>query len=203
MNRTTHWQNVYSTKQADEVSWFESAPDISMGFIRQTGSKKDAAVIDVGAGTSQLVDTLLGEGYSDITCVDISSQALQISQQRLGDLGKSVDWITADVTQLTLNKKFYLWHDRAVFHFLTEAKDREKYIEVLNESLLTGGHVVIATFAEKGPVKCSGLDVVRYTPTKLQDELGTGYALQSSAVHSHQTPWQSEQLFCYCHFIKR
>lgn len=202
MEPKSHWQQVYQTKLDNQVSWFETSPQQSLDYIAQCHLEKDAPIIDVGAGASKLVDKLLEDGYSDITCVDISSKALEVSKLRLGNVADKVTWLTSDATQMTLTKQYGLWHDRAVFHFLTEPQDRQNYLNKLNPGLAKGGHLVISTFAPSGPQQCSGLDIVQYDSKKLQLALGDGFQLVSSSLYSHQTPWGSEQQFCYCHFIK-
>ena len=203
MDPKQHWQNVYTNKPADQVSWFEHSPDVSLDYIAKTRINKHQAIIDVGAGASRLVDGLIELGYNDITCMDISQQALNISRQRLGNKSPVVNWLSADVTRLDIDKRFDVWHDRAVFHFLTEPADRENYIKALHKHVKKEGQIILATFAPGGPQKCSGLDIVQYDPDSLAKELGNGLELQRSSFHTHKTPWDSAQKFCFCHFLKR
>jgi 2-polyprenyl-3-methyl-5-hydroxy-6-metoxy-1,4-benzoquinol methylase len=201
--RKAHWENIYSVKAPTEVSWYQPHPATSLELINRTGITRAAQIIDVGGGASTLVDDLLSQGYSNITVLDIASAALEKSQARLGTRATSVSWIAADITQASLPPAHYdLWHDRAVFHFLTDAKDRQSYTRAVEESLKPGGHLIVATFASDGPKKCSGLDIVRYSPDELRGEFGDTFQLIESVDEAHQTPFGSEQRFIYCHFQK-
>jgi 2-polyprenyl-3-methyl-5-hydroxy-6-metoxy-1,4-benzoquinol methylase len=164
---------------------------------------KAAHIIDVGGGASTLVDHLLDDGYRQVTVLDISEEALKISQQRLAQRADIVNWLAADITRTALpHYEFDVWHDRAVFHFLTEPRDRQAYIRTVKEAVKPGGHVIVATFASDGPEKCSGLSVVRYTPQHLHDEFGADFELLDSAHEEHQTPFGTEQKFIYCYCRK-
>lgn len=199
--RKDHWEHVYRDKSPLEVSWFQKKPVLSLELIKHTGIDKNAAVIDIGGGASTLVDYLLSEAYTNISVLDISSIALQHAQQRLGNRANSVYWIVADITSFKTPAKYMLWHDRAVFHFLTERADRQAYVSVLRDSLRPGGHVIIAAFGIGGPVKCSGLDIVQYDADKLKEELGEGFALVEEVSEIHHTPDAREQLFGYFRFV--
>ncbi|OGX08834.1 MAG: methyltransferase [Omnitrophica WOR_2 bacterium GWA2_47_8] len=197
-----HWEKVYNTKKPAEVSWYQNYPALSMDLIAFAKIDKDQKVIDVGGGASVLVDALLDKGFKDVTVLDISSKAIQHARERLGQRAQSVQWIEADITQFDPPQQYDVWHDRAVFHFLTQEEDRKKYISALEKAVKAGGHVVIGTFSLEGPPKCSGLDVERYDPQKMQKELGGSFEFIKSADEIHVTPWNSEQKFTYF-FFKR
>ncbi len=203
MSNKTHWENIYRTKNATQVSWFQEHADLSMRFIRGTRVGKTAQIIDVGGGTSTLVDDLLATGYENITVLDISGAALSRAQERLGALGSRVTWIEADITQVDLPPDFYaVWHDRAVFHFLTRAEDRIRYVQAVKRSVKTGGHVIVASFGLGGPEHCSGLDVVRYCSETMHDEFGHDFELVASTDETHHTPFGTDQQFIYCYCRK-
>lgn len=203
MQSKTHWENIYHTKESTQVSWFQEHPDLSIEFIKQTGVDKTGQIIDVGGGASLLVDTLLAEGYQNVTVLDISARALQIAQQRLELKASFVTWMEADITRVELPYNFYdVWHDRAVFHFLTQPEDRKHYVDVVRRAVKTGGHVIVATFALDGPNRCSGLEIVQYDSEHLHDEFGNDFALVNSASETHQTPFGTEQKFIYCYCRK-
>lgn len=198
MTNSEHWQSVYETKPATEVSWYTTHLEDSLRLIR-TVAGPDARILDVGGGASTLVDDLLDAGFTRLTVLDISPAALEVARQRLGDKSSSVAWIAADVTTASLPERaFDLWHDRAVLHFLTEASDRASYVAQVRRALVPGGHVVIGTFALDGPAKCSGLDVMRYDAASLARVFGQEFELASSLAASHWTPAGREQRFLYC-----
>ncbi|WP_410209642.1 class I SAM-dependent methyltransferase [Aquirhabdus sp.] len=197
----THWEQVYSKKSANEVSWFQPRADLSLKLIAATDTPYSDAIIDVGGGASTLVDDLLKTGYSNLTVLDLSAAALQTSQLRLGEAAAQVQWIAANITTAGLPEQTYaIWHDRAVFHFLTTPAERQAYIDILRKSLKPGGHVIIATFAEDGPMQCSGLPVMRYSPAALWAELGSLLTLIHSEEELHYTPFNTTQKFIYCYF---
>ena len=200
MNRKQHWERVYSLKSAQEVSWYQAQPDASLKMITRAAAEKTAAVIDIGGGASRLVDCLLKQGCPDLTVLDISGKALEQARDRLGPLASRVRWIEADVTAFEPTRTWDVWHDRAAFHFLTDAADRERYLSVLNRALAAGGQVIIAAFAIDGPQKCSGLDVERYDAAKLAETLGPGFALEESCPEIHLTPAGGEQRFGFHRF---
>jgi len=203
MQKKTHWESVYHTKVPTQVSWFQEHPELSLKFIEQTGIDKSAQIIDVGGGASTLVDDLIGAGYRNVTVLDISGAALDVAQQRLGAKAAAVTWLEEDVTQVRLPEKFFdVWHDRAVFHFLTGAEDRLRYVDAVQRSVKTGGHVIVATFGLEGPMRCSGLDVVRYSADSLHDEFGDDFQLIDKTTESHHTPSGTEQQFVYCYCLK-
>ncbi len=200
MQPKQHWEEVYTSKATDAVSWFQPHAALSLDLIRTTGLGKEAAIIDVGGGASTLVDDLLANGYTDLTVLDLSSHALNAARQRLGKEEAQVRWIEADITTVDLPAKRYdIWHDRAVFHFLTTPEQREAYVQTVFRSVKPGGHVIVATFAEDGPLECSGLPVMRYRPEELHDQFGEAFKLLIHAKEAHQTPAGKVQQFVYCY----
>jgi len=199
MQTAEHWENVYRTKDFDAVSWYAPHLGESLRLIRQLAPDKTAAVVDIGAGESTLVDDLLHHHYLDLSVIDISVTAIDFSKQRLGALAEQVGWHVGDITQYDFgSKKFDLWHDRAVFHFLTDPTARQAYIELVRRSVKPGGSVLMATFGPNGPLKCSGLDVVRYDAQSLHNEFGEGFSLQGDELTMHHTPMGTDQQFLYC-----
>ncbi len=200
MQSKQHWEKVYTSKSADTVSWFQPHAESSLDFIHATGVGKDAAIIDVGGGASTLVDDLVSEGYADLTVLDLSAAALDAARKRLGGQESKVRWIEADIVEADLPASRYdVWHDRAVFHFLTSPEQREAYVQKVFQSVKPGGHVIVATFAEDGPEKCSGLPVMRYSPDGLHDEFGEAFTLLQHRKEAHQTPAGAVQQFVYCY----
>ena len=200
MQGKRHWENIYQTRQASQVSWFQEHAALSLQFIHGAGVAKDGHIMDVGGGASTLVDDLLREGYRNLTALDISHAALQAAQERLGSDAAKVRWLEADITQVELpSASVDVWHDRAVFHFLTDAQDRQRYVRTVLHAVRQGGHVIIATFAEDGPLQCSGLDTMRYRPETLHHEFGDAFRLLGSANETHHTPAGKEQKFIYCY----
>ena len=198
-----HWDQVYATKAVDTVSWFQAHAADSLRFLQKTGVDLTAAIIDVGGGASTLVDDFLQQGYNNVTVLDIAEQALTASQTRLGARAGQVKWLVCDITKAALPAQSVdVWHDRAVFHFLTSAKDRKAYIKNMLTALKPNGHAIIATFAEDGPVMCSGLEIVRYSASSLQAELGESLTLIKSEKVLHHTPGGNVQQFVYCQFRK-
>jgi trans-aconitate methyltransferase len=200
MGRREHWDRVWSTKTPQQVSWYQAEPQISLELIAAAGLAKDAGIIDVGGGASVLVDRLLDLGYSNLAVLDIADAAMQVSRARLGARAAAVEWHAGDVTAFEPTRRYALWHDRAVFHFLTEVEDRRKYVATLRKALQPRGTVVIATFAPDGPPKCSGLDVLRHDEATLGAELGADFRLQESRRETHVAPSKGEQRFIYCRF---
>lgn len=192
-----HWQRVYRTKDPTTVSWYQPSPETSMTMIRSTGVAADAPLIDVGGGASTLVDTLLQSGYTDVSVLDVAGEALAHARRRLGDAAATVTWLEADVTAFVPERRYRLWHDRAVFHFLTEAAAVGRYLEVLGTALLPAGHFVLATFGSEGPKRCSGLDVHRYSIDELAGLLGGAFDLCSHEREDHTTPSGNRQQFLY------
>lgn len=200
LNRKEHWETIYTDLLPDEVSWYQREPELSLAMIHHSGLGKDGFIIDVGGGASVLVDRLLDEGYRNVAILDLSAKALVRAKQRLGPKADQVEWIEADVTGVVLPRVYDLWHDRAVFHFLTEADDRKKYLETMRCGVRSGGHVVIATFAVGGPTKCSGLEIVQYDAQKLSGEFGPEFTLIEQKAELHITPIGKEQQFGYFRF---
>ena len=196
-SKKAHWETIYTDLLPEEVSWYQKEPTLSLELIRRAGLGPDGAIIDIGGGASALVDSLLAAGCRNVTVLDLSAHALAHATQRLGARAKQVEWIEADVTEIVLPRVYDLWHDRAVFHFLTEACDRKKYLETMKRSVQDGGHAIIATFAIGGPTKCSGLEVVQYDAQKLSGELGPEFTLIDQRAERHVTPMGKEQQFGY------
>jgi SAM-dependent methyltransferase len=201
MSRKEHWEQVYSSKPADRLGWYKPRLQTSLDWISALGLEPDTPVIDIGGGASTLIDDLLGQGFSAITVLDIAEPALALLRTRLGDKAAVVNWLCGDITSMELPEDaFGLWHDRAVFHFLTEASDRERYKATLARSLRSGGHLIIGTFAPEAPPKCSGLPVQRYDLELLCDTLGDEFELQRHRKEMHITPGGVEQMYLYCEF---
>ena len=201
--RQEHWNKVYADKSPLEVSWYQQAPELSLSMIARSGIALDAPLIDVGGGASTLVDHLLAKGYRRPAVLDISGLALAHARQRLGAEARQVEWFEADVTAFEAPHPYALWHDRAVFHFLTEADDRRRYVAALERALSPTGQVIIAAFAIGGPEQCSGLDIVQYDAAKLSAELGAGFTLLEQASELHHTPAGGEQRFGYYRFARQ
>jgi ubiquinone/menaquinone biosynthesis C-methylase UbiE len=203
MDRKQHWEQIYTSKVSDTVSWFQEHADLSARLIRTTGLGTDAAIIDVGGGASRLVDDLVAEGYSDLSVLDLSSAALAVAKQRLGKQADAIHWLEGDVTSVELPPhRFDIWHDRAVFHFLTDPADRQAYVGQVMRAVRPGGHVIVATFGEDGPEKCSGLPVMRYRPESLHAEFGDDFLLVEHEKEAHHTPSGIVQQFVYCYCRK-
>lgn len=200
MDRKTHWEDVYERKASTEVSWFQPRPQTSLELFDRAGISAAARVIDVGGGASRLVDHLIDRGFEHVTVLDISARALELTRRRLGERAGRVTWVEADITEAELPGPYDLWHDRAVFHFLVDAADREAYATRLERALAPGGHVVVATFAEDGPERCSGLPVVRYAPEALRQALSGSLELVETRREMHRTPAGKQQSFVYCLF---
>ncbi len=192
--RSSFWEGVHDSKDVDGVSWWQSVPELSLGLVDETGVGLDEPIIDVGAGWSTLVDHLVERGYSDLMAIDLSATALQTVRERIGEPGASVVLEVADVLDFRPGRQFALWHDRAVYHFLTEPDEREDYLLSLDRCLRPGGHLVVATFGPDGPDTCSGLPIVKYTHEQLAAEF-PDYELVSTAGEDHVTPWGNTQQF--------
>lgn len=198
--RQVHWENVYTTKGEGDVSWFQERPDVSLDLIRATGIGTDAAIVDIGGGASRLVDALIEKGHTSLTVLDLSEKALATSKERLGARGARVKWIVADVTAWRPAESCDVWHDRAAFHFLTDAKDRDAYAECVLKAVRPGGHVIIGTFAPDGPERCSGLPVMRHDAASIGAVLGNTFELVESRRHDHTTPAGAVQRFQFSRF---
>ena len=200
MSQREHWEDLYRKKGPGEVSWYRPHLDRSLAFLDRAGLSTDAAILDVGGGASTLVDDLLERGFHDVTVVDLSEHAILQAKERLGPSGERVRWIVGDVTEVELPEhRFDFWHDRAVFHFLTDEKTRTKYVAQVRRALKPNGHIVVATFGPEGPEKCSGLPVVRYTAEGIHDQFGGEFRHAGSDREVHSTPWGTEQEFVYCY----
>ena len=202
-DRAAHWESVYRTKAPEAVSWYQPTPATSLALVDASRVSPDAAVIDVGAGASSFIDGLLDRGFRAVTALDLSAAALEITRTRLGARAAFVELVAADVTTWRPTRQVGLWHDRAVFHFLVEAEQRDAYRRVLAECLAPSGVVVLATFAENGPEKCSGLPVRRYGIASLAEEMRDVLVLEQSRTEEHTTPWQSTQSFVFGLFRRR
>ena len=199
MQSREHWEQVYTTKSESGVSWFQEHARQSVELIARTGLAKDAGIIDVGGGASTLVDDLLADGYRQVTVLDLSEAALAVSRARLGERASGVRWLAGDITKVELARHAYdVWHDRAVFHFLTTREEREAYVDAVLRAVKPGGHVIVATFAEDGPEKCSGLPVMRYSPDGLHAEFGAPFTLLQQQREEHHTRFGTVQKFIYC-----
>lgn len=198
-----HWDNIYATKTSDQVSWTQAIPETSLDFVHNFKVEKDAPVIDVGGGESRFVDFLLDEGYSDITVLDISEQALQNTRKRLGEKASKVTWIISDVTTFRPSRQFKVWHDRATFHFLTTATQIAQYVQIASRALSRGGYMAIGTFSDNGPAKCSGLNIKQYSEESLNQTLSNFFTKIRCITEDHITPFQTIQNFLFCSFKRR
>ncbi len=200
MNAQAHWERIYTEKAPTAVSWYRPHLEKSLSLIERCAPGKSESIIDVGGGESTLADDLLGRGYENITVLDISQAAIEANQQRLGVASERIHWLVADITKVELPQSaFDVWHDRAVFHFLTNALDRAAYVRQVARAVRRGGHVIVSTFGIDGPMKCSGLDVVRYDSESLHNEFGGHFRLLESSKELHETPFGTVQQFLYCH----
>jgi SAM-dependent methyltransferase len=202
MDRKTHWDGVYTTKASDEVSWFQSEPTVSLRLLERSGLTAETCVIDIGGGDSRLVDHLVTRGLRCVTVLDVSAAALARARARLGPQADRVHWIEADVTGPWTVSQMNIWHDRAAFHFLTEADDRARYVAHVRDVVTGGGTVIIGTFAPDGPERCSGLPVRRYDPAGIGAELGEGFTLVDTLADVHRTPAGAVQSFTYSRFVR-
>lgn len=204
MTKQAHWETIYGSKTDEQLSWTRGHLEQSLHFIEQARLAKTDPIIDVGSGTSTLVDDLLSRGYTNITALDLSSAALDAVRIRLGANASSVEWLVGDVTTIALpHRRFRFWHDRAVFHFLKSEAQRRQYVEAVRQSVQPGGHVLVATFGENGPMQCSGLEVERYSANSLHAVFGGDFEKVESVTENHVTPWGKAQEFLYCHCLLR
>jgi 2-polyprenyl-3-methyl-5-hydroxy-6-metoxy-1,4-benzoquinol methylase len=197
----THWEKVYTTKEPEAVSWYRPHLETSFALIERAAAGYSTPIIDVGGGESTLVDDLLARGYENITVLDVSQTAIDVTKRRLGLAAEQVLWLLADITEAQLEQGAYdVWHDRAVFHFLTASEHRAAYVRQVGHAVKPGGHVIISTFGPEGPTKCSGLNVIRYDAESLHDQFGVRFRLVESSKELHRTPFGTTQqfLFCYC-----
>jgi SAM-dependent methyltransferase len=200
MQSREHWETVYEQKQPDQVSWYRPHLERSMQVIDDANLDRTAAIIDVGGGASTLVDDLLARGYGNVSVLDISARAIASARARLGERAADVSWLIGDITRVELPAAAYdFWHDRAVFHFLRDEESRRRYVAAVRKSVKPGGHVMIATFGPEGPVRCSGLEVARYSADELHAEFGPAFERLGASIETHATPWGAQQQFVYCH----
>jgi trans-aconitate methyltransferase len=201
INRKNHWETVYETKQPNEVSWTQENPKVSLDFIRQTNLGKSAKIIDIGGGDSKLVDFLLEDGYENITVLDISANALERAKIRLGKKAEKVTWIVSDITEFKPITTYDIWHDRATFHFLTSDAPINSYIKIAEKWI--SSFLIIGTFSDKGPMKCSGLEIKQYTETTLENQFQATFEKLKCINEDHITPFETTQNFIFCVFRKR
>jgi ubiquinone/menaquinone biosynthesis C-methylase UbiE len=201
-NRKKHWENIYQTKELKDVSWFEPTPETSLTFFKQFNVPKDAKIIDVGGGDSFLVDNLLNQGYTDLSVLDISEAALNRAKERLGEKAANVKWIVADAASFEPNEKYDFWHDRAAFHFLTEEKEIAAYLDTVQKNLTPNGILIIGTFSENGPKKCSGIDIKQYSEETMTTQLNKYFDKIKCITIDHKTPFDTIQNFVFCSFRK-
>jgi len=200
MREASHWEKVYLTKAPDAVSWYRAHLETSLGLIERAADAHSASIIDVGGGESTLVDDLLLRGYKNLTVLDVSQTAIEVTQKRLGTAAEQVSWLIGDIIEIELEPHAYdLWHDRAVFHFLRTPERRVAYVRQVSRSVKPGGHVIISTFGTEGPTKCSGLEVMRYDAESLHGEFGGQVRLVESSKELHETPFGTKQQFLYCY----
>ena len=204
LDMKAHWENIYATRPSVRVSWYAEHLEASLSFIERTCRGTNARIIDVGGGASTLIDDLLDRGYTTLTVLDISKAALDAARSRLGERAAVVSWMEADILNISIPADaFDIWHDRAVFHFLTEPEQRQSYIRQVSRALAEGGEFILATFALDGPEKCSGLPTERYDAPKLQAEIGDAFDLLDSERVLHKTPFGTDQVFLYCRFRRK
>jgi 2-polyprenyl-3-methyl-5-hydroxy-6-metoxy-1,4-benzoquinol methylase len=200
VNVKTHWENVYATRAPESVSWYRAHLETSLALIERATDARSASIIDIGGGESTLVDDLLLRGYGNITVLDVSETAIEVTKMRLGPLAEQVRWLVADIAAVDLKPHAYdLWHDRAVFHFLTTPERRMAYVRQVTRAVKPGGHLIVSTFGPEGPRECSGLEVVRYDAGSLHGEFGGQFRLVESSKELHQTPSGTTQQFLYCY----
>ena len=200
-NRRDHWDTVYETKQPNEVSWTQENPKASLDFIRETDLDKSSKIIDIGGGDSKLIDYLLEDGYENLTVLDISSKALERAKIRLGDKADSVTWIVSDITEFVPDTAYDIWHDRATFHFLTTEGQINKYLAIAQKWIT--GFLIVGTFSDKGPTKCSGLEIKQYTETALEKQFNSNFEKLKCINEDHETPFETIQNFIFCMFRKK
>ncbi len=196
-----HWENVYSTKQPHEVSWTQAKPQHSLDLIEKSGVDKNARIIDIGGGDSNLVDFLLEAGYQNLTVLDISENAIERAKLRLGENAEKVTWIVSDIVEFQPTETYDIWHDRATFHFLTTKEQIQKYVSLVSHHV--SGELILGTFSDNGPLKCSGLEISQYTSDKMIEIFGENFVLKEHFNDNHTTPFNTTQDFLYCRFGKK
>ncbi|MBP6180759.1 class I SAM-dependent methyltransferase [Flavobacterium sp.] len=201
INKKNHWESVYETKQPNEVSWTQDSPKVALDFIRETHLGKSVKIIDIGGGDSKLVDFLLEDGYENITVLDISENALERAKIRLGKKAEKVTWIVSDITEFKPVTTYDIWHDRATFHFLNSDAQINSYIKIAEKWI--SSFLIIGTFSDKGPMKCSGLEIKQYTETTLKNQFQATFEKLNCINEDHITPFETTQNFIFCVFKKR
>jgi cyclopropane fatty-acyl-phospholipid synthase-like methyltransferase len=201
-DRKKHWENIYQTKDFKDVSWYQEKPETSLSFLKEFNVPKNAKIIDIGGGDSYLVDNLLDLGYEDITVLDISAKAIEKAQQRLGERATSVKWIVADAAKFKPKEKYDFWHDRAAFHFFTVQKDVSNYIKIIKKNISKDGILILGTFSEEGPTKCSGIEIKQYSETSMTEKLNKFFQKVKCITVNHVTPFETIQNFVFCSFKK-
>lgn len=202
-NLEDHWQDVYNKKNENEVSWYQEYPQPSLDFIKSLNLKLDSHIIDIGAGESRLVDNLLELGFTNVSVLDISLKSIEKTKKRLGLKSKLIKWIVSDINDFKPEHKYDLWHDRAAFHFLKDSSEIDNYVKLLKNSLNVEANLIIATFSENGPLKCSGLEVSRYSESSISNLLSNDFELISSEISVHNTPFNTTQEFLFSKFKKK
>lgn len=203
VTRKEHWENIYCTKQENEVSWFQQYPKTSMSFVELFSLKKDSKIIDIGGGDSHFVDALLEAGFTNVTVLDISANAIERAKIRLGKNADKVKWIVSDVTEFNPTEQYDFWHDRAAFHFLTEESQADKYVEITNKGIAENGILVLGTFSVNGPKKCSGLEIKQYSEESMSGKFEKYFNRVKCITEDHQTPFNTTQNFLFCSFKKK
>ncbi len=201
LDRKKHWETVYETKSPDQVSWTQEIPKTSLAFIKSFGLARSAKIIDIGGGDSTLVDHLLNQGFENITVLDISEKSLEKAKMRLGEKGKNITWIVSDILDFEPTETYDIWHDRAAFHFLTTEEEVEKYKSIVEKAVQS--YLVIGTFSENGPLKCSGLEISQYSEEKLSSTFEDHFEKIETVLEDHQTPFGTMQNFLFCSFKKK
>lgn len=202
-NNKSHWENVFATKNPNEVSWTQKYPKTSMDYLESLNLSKTANIIDIGGGDSNLVDALLEKGYVNVWVLDISEFALERAKKRLGDKANSVHWIVSDITEFKSEVAFDFWHDRAVFHFLTEQESIDKYLAIINNAIADNGNFLLGTFSENGPLKCSGLEIKQYSENTMKQTFSENFEAVKCFTENHKTPFDTVQNFQFCGFKKK
>lgn len=201
--RKQHWENIYESKELKDVSWYQPVPETSLEMIQKLQVSKDSKIIDVGGGDSFLAEFLLNLGYTNITVLDISANAIERAKERMGESAKKVKWIVSDITQFNPTEKYDLWHDRAAFHFLRSENDIESYLNVLNQSVAENAQLIIGTFSEEGPLKCSGIEIKQYSEESMVEQFQADFEKIECTQTLHPTPFDTTQNFTFCSFKRR
>lgn len=200
MNLKSHWENIYTSKSEDQMSWYEEFPTVSLKYLEEKNLPKDAAIIDVGGGQSRLAEVLVDKGYTNVSVLDISEKAIENSKKRMGEKANKVNWIVSDITSFSTEKKFDFWHDRAVLHFLTSDEQVNDYLKKANEYISHTGYLTVGTFSESGPEKCSGIEIRQYSEKKMSDVFNPYFEKIYCEEKTHETPAMKVQNFIFCNF---